>query len=88
MIIINVDKSIIETSIKKDTIDFQAFTLLRDNKTILCGCSGGIFALYDTKEKTMNLIKSSVNESIDDVKVVSDNTIVSMSSEGIFIWKY
>ena len=88
MIIINVDKSIIETSIKKDTIDFQAFTLLRDNKTILCGCSGGIFAFYDTKEKTMNLIKSSVNESIDDVKVVSDNTIVSMSSEGIFIWKY
>ena len=62
IVIVNIDKCIIEKRIKDESFRYvDCFLKLRDNKTILCGCSYGIFCLYDMNTEQYKITKTKIN---------------------------
>ena len=56
--IVNIDKCVIEKTIKDESFrTFHCFLKLRDNHTILCGCSGGLLCYYDINTEKIKTIK-------------------------------
>ena len=87
--IVNIDKCIIEKKIKDySLIGVRCFIKLRDNNTILIGCSHGEFFFYDMKTKHYNITKNNHNN-MNDLLVIDDNTFLSSSGDNtIKVWKY
>ena len=56
--IVNIDKCVIEKKIEDETFGAAyCFLKLRDNHTILFGCSGGLFCYYDINTEKIKTIK-------------------------------
>ena len=87
--IVNIDKCVIEKTIKDESLGaVKCFLKLRDNKTILCGCSYG-FCFYDMKTEQYKITKKNHNYSIEDLLLIDDCTFLSYSWDStIKLWKY
>ena len=89
--IVNIDKCVIEKTIKDESIKYVAcFLKLRDNKTILCGCyNNGIFCFYDMNTEQYKITKNNHNFHIIDLLLIDDNTFLSCSNDyTIKVWRY
>ena len=92
--IVNIDKCIIEKTIKVESIGYvDCFLKLRDNKTILCGCYKGIFCFYDMNTEQYKITKNNHllfkdDRAITDLLLIDDNTFLSCSWDNIKVWKY
>ena len=88
--IVNIDKCIIEKIIKDESIGYVfCFLMLRDNKTILCGCEYGIFYFYDMNTEQYKITKNNHNDDITALLLIDDNTFLSCSEDTtIKVWKY
>ena len=88
--IVNIDKCVIEKKIEDESFGFvNCFLKLRDNYTILCGCSDGIFCLYDMNTEEYKITKNNHNSAIYDILMIDDNTFLSCSQDKtIKLWKY
>ena len=88
--IVNIDKCIIEKRIEDESLgDVRCFLKLRDNKTILCGCSYGIFCFYDMNTKQYKITKNNHDRAITDLLLIDDNTFLSCSTDTtIKVWRY
>ena len=63
----------------------KCFLKLRDNHTILCGCSNGIFCFYDINTEEYNITKNNHKKLIKDLLMINDNTFLSCSDDAIFL---
>lgn len=91
MIIINIDKCIIEDKFTDENhYDIFSFLKLRDINTILMGYDYGCFCAYDLKEKKCSYIESLGNFSSSKTIVsIDESTFVScLDNEEIVFWKY
>ena len=88
--IVNIDKCVIEKTIKDESIKYVAcFLKLRDNKTILCGCYNGIFCFYDMNTKQYKITNDNHDRAIYDLLLIDDNTFLSCSTDTtIKVWRY
>ena len=88
--IVNMDKCEIEKKIKRDIpIGIHCFVKLRDNKTIVWGCDGGIFCFYDMNTGKWKIKEKNHENTINDLLMIDDNTFISCSSDNtIRVWKY
>ena len=88
--IVNIDKCVIEKKIKDRALGLiNCFLKLRDNKTIICGCSEGIFCFYYMKREESRITKNNHKEEITDLLLINDNTFLSCSRDyTIKVWKY
>ena len=88
--IVNIDKCIVENEYRNMSLGaMNCFIKLRDEKTILCGCGGGIFCFYDIETKKVKIIKTSHNEEVFDLLLVDNETFLSCSKDKtIKLWKY
>ena len=88
--IVNIDKCVIEKTIKDESLEFvRCFLKLRDNKTILCGCEYGIFCFYDMNTKQYKITKNNHKDSIFDLLLIDENTFLSCSEDTtIKVWRY
>ena len=88
--IVNIDKCVIEKTIKDDSLGYvDCFLKLRDNRTILCGCKDGTFCFYDMNTEQYTITKKNHNSVISDLLFVDDNTFLSCSLDRtIKLWKY
>ena len=86
--IVNIVKFVIEKRIRDGAFWFvYCFLKLRDNKTILCGCSEGIFCFYDMETQEYTLTNN--NNNITELLLIDDNTFLSCSiDKTIKVWKY
>ena len=86
--IVNIDKCVIEKTIKDESLGaVKCFLKLRDNKTILCGCSYG-FCFYDMNTEQYKITKNNHN-AITDLLFKDDNTFLSCSDDKtIKVWRY
>ena len=84
--IVNIDECVIEKTIKDSSLsDINCFLKLRDNKTILCGCSDGLFCFYDINTEEYNITKNNHKKLIKDLLMINDNTFLSCSDDAIFL---
>ena len=88
--IVNIDKCVIEKKIFDKSFEYvNCFLKLRDNKTILCGCSKGLFCFYDMHTKQYKTIKKNHDKDISDLLMLNDTTFLSCSwDKTINVWKY
>ena len=88
--IVNIDKCVIEKRIKDESLgDVRCFLKLRDNKTILCGCSYGIFCFYDMNTKQYKITNDNHHRTINYLLLIDDNTFLSCSEDStIKVWRY
>ena len=62
---------------------------MRDNKTILCGCSDGLFIFYNMNTGQYKTTENNHNKDITDLLVIDDNTFLSCSCDNtIKVWTY
>ena len=87
--IVNIDKCIIEKTIEDISLGtVNCFLKLRDNHTILCGCSDGKFCFYDMNTEEYKTTKNNHNSYISDILMIDDNTFLSCSNDKtIKLWK-
>ena len=87
-IILNIDKCIIEKTITDYFLGgARNIIMLRDNKTILIGCSNGAFFFYDMKTKGYNFTKNN-HYNMSALLLIDDNTFLSSGDNIIKLWKY
>ena len=88
--IVNLAKGIIESIIKDEHLGkVCSFVKLRDSHTILCGCDKGQMCVYDMNIKVYSIKDTSHNQTINDLAIIDDNTIITCSSDNtIKVWKY
>ena len=88
--IVNIDKCIIEKIIEDVSLRYvRCFLKLRDNKTILCGCTNGIFCFYDMNTEQYKITNDNHNDTITDILLIDDNTFLSCSCDTtIKVWRY
>lgn len=88
--IVNIDKCVIEKKIEDTSCGYvHCFLKLRNNDTILCGCSFGIFLFYDMNTQEYKLTKNNHNNEISNLLIIDDNTFISCSWDNtIKVWKY
>ena len=88
--IVNIDKCIIEKTIEDETLgSVYCFIILRDMKTILCGCDFGVLCFYNMNTKHYTITKSNHNNSISDLLLLEGNKFLSCSyDKTIKVWKY
>ena len=88
--IVNINKMIIEKTIKDESLEyFNCFAKLKDNKTILCGCSKGLFCFYDMKTQQYKIENNYHSDDINCLLVLDDNRIISSSSDKTMkVWTY
>ena len=83
---VNIDECVIVKTIKDNSLsDINCFLKLRDNHTILCGCSNGIFCFYDINTEEYNITKNNHKKLIKDLLMINDNTFLSCSDDAIFL---
>ena len=87
--ILNIDKCVIEKTIKDESIrNVGCFLKMKDNKTILCGCDNEIFCFYDMKKDEYIITKNSHNDYINDLLLIDEHTFLSCSKDKtIKLWK-
>ena len=89
--IINIDKCIIEKTIKDESIRYvYSFLKLKDDNTILCGSDKGTFLLYDMKKKKYSIILTYQLNNISDLISFDDKHFLLCSSKEstIKLWEY
>ena len=88
--IVNIDKCTIEKEIIDESFGrVFCFIKLRDNKTILCGCSDGLLCFYDMNTEQYIKTKNNHKNYISDLLLIDDNTFLSCSGDNtIKVWKY
>ena len=88
--IVNIDKCVIEKTIKDKSQGYvKCFLKLRDNKTILCGCSNGIIGVYDMKTEEYKITKNNYKSEITDLLLIDKNHFMSSFNDStIKVWKY
>ena len=68
---------------------FPTVGRLKDNKTILCGCSKGMFCFYDMKTQQYKIENNYHSDDINCLLVLDDNRIISSSSDKTMkVWTY
>ena len=77
-------------TIKDESLEyFNCFAKLKDNKTILCGCSKGMFCFYDMKTQQYKIENNYHSDDINCLLVLDDNRIISSSSDKTMkVWTY
>ena len=84
-----IEKKIIDKSFQCIFGNVHCFLKLRDNKTILCGCSDGTFCFYDMNTEEYKITKNNHKDFITELLMIDDNTFLSYSSDKtIKVWKY
>ena len=88
--IVNIDKCVIEKRIIDESLgDVHCFLKLRDNKTILCGCSyNGIFCFYDMNTEQYKITNDNHHRAINDLLLIDDNTFLCSTDTTIKVWRY
>ena len=88
--IVNIDKCVIEKTIKDDSLGaVYCFTKLRDKKTIICGCDYGYLCLYDMKTEEYRKILNNNQYAIIDLLIIDESIFLSCSVDiAIKSWKY
>ena len=88
--IVNIDKCVIEKRIEDKSIGYVfCFLKLRDNKTILCGCSYGRFCFYNMNTEQYIITYDNHHRAISDLLLIDDNTFLSCSFDTtIKVWRY
>ena len=87
--IVNIDKCVIEKTIKDKSLGgVRCFLKLKDN-TILFECSYGTFCFYDMKTEQYKITKKNHKGYVYDLLLIDDNTFLSCSKDKtIKVWKY
>ena len=87
--IVNINKCVIEKRIEDDSLSYvYCFLKLRDNNTILCGCSEGILCSYDIETEQYEQYIATVQKFTIVLLLIDKNTFLSCSEEKILVWKY
>lgn len=88
--VVNIDKCIIEDELRDEELGYvNCFLKLRDNYSIICGCEGGKFCVYDIFSKEHFMIPEKHSKDITDLIRIDDDTFVSCSWDStIKVWKY
>lgn len=88
--IVDINKCIIEDTIEDNILGHvNCFIMLRDNRTILCGCDGGKFCLYDIETRKRVIIDNVEKGAIFDVIGINKDTLITCSFDtSINVWKY
>ena len=88
--IVNIDRYVIEKTIKDKTLgSVNCFLKLRNYQIILCGCENGIFCFYDMKTEDYKTTKNNHNDTIFELLLINDNLFMSCSyDKTIKVWKY
>ena len=88
--IVNIERCIIEDIVEDNELGHvNAFAKLRDGKTILCGCDGGKFCLYDIETEKRKIYNNSEKGVIFDVLCYDSKTVITCSLDTkINVWKY
>ena len=88
--IVNIDKCVIETIIKDESIrSVYCFLKLRDDNTIVIGSSKATLCFYDMNTEQCKAIEANNDEEIYDLLSIDDSTFLSCSlSNKIQVWKY
>ena len=89
-IIVNIDKCVVEKTIKDKSLGFvNCFLKLRDNNTILCGCESGQLCYYDLITGKYSISKNNHEEDINDLLLVNDKSFLSCSEDSVIkLWNY
>lgn len=88
--IVNFCNNSIEKTIKDVQLGIvRCFMKMRDNKTILCGCCGGKFCLFNKNTKQYIVSKNKHLNDITDLLSINSDTFMSCSLDySIKVWKY
>ena len=88
--VVNINTMRIEKTIKDESLEYIfCFAKLKDNNTILCGCSRGMFCFYDMKTQQYQITKEYHSDDINCLLVLDDNRIISSSSDKTMkVWTY
>ena len=88
--IINIDKCVVETTVKDEELGLvRCFLMLRDNRTILCGCGNGKMCFYNMMTQQHKITVDNHKKAINDLVSIDAHHLLSCSNDNtIKLWKY
>ena len=88
--IINIDKCVIEKEIRDEALGLvRCFLMLRDNRTILCGCGKGKMCFYNIVTQEYKITVDNHKNYINDLVAIDAHHFLSCSNDKtIKLWKY
>ena len=88
--IVNINRGTIERVFQENELDqVRCFIMMRDNKTIACGCGQGKICFYNMENHSHLIFKTEHSGGISDLLKIDDNLFLTASFDNsIKIWNY
>lgn len=88
--IVNINKGTIEKVFQNNELDqIRCFMMMKDDKTIACGCNQGKICFYNMENQSHLIVKTEHSGGISDLLKIDDNVFLTASFDNsIKIWNY